>query len=213
MRLIKTSQHINRTQSHHSNPIKMRANADILHSLNCVNIIGSLAKLVEYSFAGPFYESTVCLFFWHYGKLSNLLCLIKETWKVEKGPLEVAGARENELLGYYCLSLHDTSHLSLLRTFVILVNCINSSRQKETGRSRTNWTCQLEWLVSGQTGPIARAKWVTSIKQEDSMIPKVLDGSSAVMGTRQIQMKLSLQTVGCCGDIQEQPHQWSLPAL
>lgn len=44
IRLMKTLQHINRTQSHHSNPIKIRANADMLHSLNSMNVTENLAE-------------------------------------------------------------------------------------------------------------------------------------------------------------------------
>lgn len=51
---MKTLQHINRTQSHHSNPIKIRAKADMLHSLNSMNVTEDLAEPVGYGYAGPF---------------------------------------------------------------------------------------------------------------------------------------------------------------
>lgn len=51
---MKTLQHINRTQSRHSNPIKIRANADVLHSLNSMNITENPAEPMEYDYAGPF---------------------------------------------------------------------------------------------------------------------------------------------------------------
>lgn len=116
---METFQHINRAQSHHSNPIKTSANADTLHGGGSLSSTENLAGPVEYALK-TFYKSTVCfsLFLTPQEPVSPV-GLDKGDTRAGKSPWRVAWAPEDSPFACFSVPLCDMNHPSWLRALLL----------------------------------------------------------------------------------------------